>query len=107
VLTVLSAAGALGVGPGHERGEPEAAQAGRRRHPSAGSAAARPDDRVQLAQVPSAVKALERDLGAALSDAGQVLLPEARKRREPGSVQRADRCRGRVVTGPGAIARAR
>jgi hypothetical protein len=43
----------------------------------------------------------------ALTDAGQVLLPEARKRREPGSVQRAGRCRGRVVTGPRAIARAR
>jgi hypothetical protein len=73
--------------------------------------------RVQLAPAPSAVKALERDLGgalfdrdrhrAALIDAGQLLLPEARKRRGPGSAQRAGGRRGRVVTGPGAIARVR
>ena len=77
----------------------------------------RASSRLHLVQsgVSSAVKALERDLGAALfdrdrhrvalTDAGQALLPGAR--REPGSVQRAGRCRGRVVTGPGAIARAR
>ena len=51
-----------------------------------GRTAARPGGRVQLAQVRSAVKAPERGLAAALfetvirvalTDAGQVLLPEA------------------------------
>ena len=72
---------------------------GRRRHLSAGSAAARPGDRVQLAQVPSAVQALERDLAAALFDRdrhpgradrhGPGAAAKARKRSEPRSVQRA------------------
>jgi len=76
-----------------------------------------PGGRVQLAQVPSAVTALERDLGdalfdrarhrAALTDAGQVLLPEAGNRREPGSVQRGGDAAAGVVTRPGAIARVR